>query len=309
MAGYGSETQVDDRGRVIPARVFQGDAEEARFWSEGYVVREFLDVDGVAELIERFAALRPADGFQPDPTKSSQYHCTFLDESRSYREAVDRLTRDLIDPRIDAVLADYEVLTGNFYVKQPGTGRFEVHLNWATVADPAVTTLTIWIPLADTTVEAGTIHVVPGSHKLYPDVATAAATQYFSEFIQELIDDHLVPLELRLGQAVIFDDTLIHWSPENMAEVPRVSLQVEVVPKAATKAVWVPDPADDRWMNVYEVDRTFFLTQDKEVFYGRPDLPCIARVPNANRTVTYQAFCERLRNRNEVRASSYALDV
>jgi hypothetical protein len=147
--------------------------------------------------------------------------------------------------------------------------------------------------------------VVPGSHKLYPDVATAAATQYFAGFHRDLIDEHLVPLELRAGQAVIFDDTLIHWSSENVAETPRVALQVEVVPRGARTAVWVPDPEDDRWFLLYEMDRTFWLTQDKSVFYSRPDLPILGRVPNMNRTVSYEEFCDRLSRHVEIRDRAY----
>lgn len=297
----------DQHGRTAPDRIFTADSDEVRFWRDGYIIMEFLDAEGVGELTRRFGELQPDDGFVPDPELPSQYHCTFLDSSRPYRAAVDRLTHDLIDPRLGSILPGYEVLTSNLYVKPPGRGRFEVHLNWITVADPLLTTLTIWIPLAATSEEAGTIQVVPGSHKLYPDVATAAAPQYFARFHQELINSHLIPLELELGEAVIFDDSLIHWSSENLASEPRVALQVEVVPKGSTTAVWIPDPSDDRWFLLYSMDRTFWLTQDKEVFYGAPDLPCIGRVPNTNREVSYQDFCDQLRHAREVRARSHAL--
>lgn len=298
----------DHLGRIIPPKVFASAEDNRAFWRDGYVVTDLLDDDAVALLFERFATLEPSDGFDASERPSSDYHCTFLDDSLEYRRAVDAMTHELIDPVLEAVCPDFQVLTSNIYVKQPGHGNFEVHLNWITVDDPMAITLTIWIPFDRYTPETGVIHVVPGSHKLFPDAATAAATQYFAGFHQELIDHHLVPLDVRVGQAVIFDDTLIHWSPGNHGVEPRIALQVEIVPRGSTTAVWVPDPEDERWFVLYDMDRTFWLEQDKTVFYSQPDLPVLKRVPNHNRAVSYAEFVDRLEHGDRVRSRSYVLD-
>lgn len=293
--------------RVVPPRIFPDDERELAFWRDGYVVVDLTDEAGLAPLLEGFAALRPADGFSPDPSLTSQYHCTFVDADHGYRKAVDELSRSFLDPHLPGLLPEYEILTSNIYVKPPGTGRFEVHLNWITVDDPLETTLTVWVPLQDTTVASGTIHVVPGSHKLYPDVATAASVQYFDTFKERLIESDLVPVELRAGQAIVFDDTLLHWSPDNTSDRPRVALQVELVPRGSTTAIWIPDVADDRWFHLYAMDSRFWYTQDKEVFHGEPDLPMIGRVANPNRAVTYEAFQERLAHAAAHRARAFEL--
>jgi hypothetical protein len=300
---------VDDRGRVRPRRVFSSAEDERRFWRDGFVVSRLFDPPTMDRLRSGFDELHPADEFRPAPELSSQYHCTFLDIDLSYRRDVDLLARRILDPLLPSVLPDYDILTTNVYVKPPGTGRFEVHLNWITVDDPLETTLTIWIPLEHTDVENGTIHVVPGSHKLYPDVASATAEQYFASFHNELISSHLQPLELEPGQAVIFDDTLIHWSTDNLSDTARVAVQVELVPRDAVTAIWIPDPADRRWFILYEMDTNFWLTQRADVFYGTPDLRPIRRMPNPNREVSYQEFADRLARADEVRAMTYALPM
>lgn len=237
----------------------------------------------------------------------SRYHCTFLDPNKAYRREVDELVRRTVGEAVTQICPGYRILTSNFYVKQPGFGRFEVHLNWPTITDLEDTTLTFWVPVQPMRVENGTVRMVRGSHKLYPDAASATSAQYFARFHGELIADHLEPVELDLGQVLIFDDTMIHWSDDNRSDRPRASIQVEIVPTDATTALWVLDPDDDRWFTLYAMDTDFWLTQDKEAFYGAPDLPRIARVPNANREVTYEEFCDRLAHADEIRRAAYVL--
>jgi ectoine hydroxylase-related dioxygenase (phytanoyl-CoA dioxygenase family) len=65
------------------------------------------------------------------------------------------------------VLADYKPIIANFIRKKTDGGEVPLHQNWAFVEETKYTSVSIWCPLVDSTVENGTLQVVPGSHKRF----------------------------------------------------------------------------------------------------------------------------------------------
>lgn len=275
-------------------RTFIGDEDEALLEERGYITRRLLTTEAAGALLAEVAALEPADGFAPDGTgpNRSAYHCTFLDTNAAYKRQANELIRRTFQPLIDEVLVDFEILTSNLYVKPPGTGVFEIHQNWPTTPDISDTTVTIWCPLIDTSRANGTIEVVPGSHKILPDVAAVGAEKYFEDFNEELIEEWLQPIDLLAGEAVIFDDSLLHWSRTNSSDAPRWAIQIEAVPcEAVTVMPYFDGESDPPRFEFYEVDHQFFVENGIEAVRSRPPgRPLVATVDYANRRITPSEF-------------------
>lgn len=283
---------------------------QAQLLSDGYVTVPMLDASDVRELGSALDRLTPDDGFAPDGTGAfnrSTYHCTFLDTNVDYKRRAQSLISDTFQPKIDQIVVDYRILTGNFYVKVPGRGRFQVHQNWPTTQDLSITTLTVWCPLQDCDESNGTLHIVPGSHKILPDVATPQRRPFFQPFEDTLIQRHLVPVELSAGDALVFDDSLVHWSPENRSVSPRRAVQIETVPREVTPVLYHLDETGPtpRW-ELYEVGPEFFIDRSIDQVIGRPvDLRLVGTAPFENRGLTEIEFLELLANGPEIRASVY----
>jgi len=283
---------------------------EAQLRDVGYVKVRLLDPDTLAATAAELDQLRPDDGFAPDGTglNRSTYHCTFLDTNLEYKERAQELIRRVYQPLIDEYVIDYRILTGNFYVKMPGTGRFQIHQNWPTTEDLALTTLTVWAPFHDTDYTNGTLCVVPGSHKIVPDVASPQRPPFFASFEDELIDHHLVPMELEAGEALIFDDSLLHWSPENRSDAPRRAVQIETVPAEAPTVLYHLGEHDgaERW-DLYEVDDRFFIDHSIDQVIGRPtDLELLTVADYVNRELDEPQFVELLERGPSIRSQVYA---
>src|SRR5947209_20077215 len=142
-------------------------AQQQELRRKGFAMVPFLSAAEVKHILDELQYLRPDDNFAPDgkgATKST-YHCSFLDTNLAYKRSASELIRRVFSPRVAQYLVGYEILNSNFYVKPPGTGRFQIHQNW-----PAInindTSVTIWCPLLDTDESNGTIQVVEGSHKI-----------------------------------------------------------------------------------------------------------------------------------------------
>lgn len=291
-------------------QILRDPALEEELLDTGYVVVPFLDADEVAAAAAELDAMRPDDGFAPDGTglNRSTYHCTFLDTNHEYKRQAQDMIRRVFQPKIDQVVVDYRILTGNFYVKMPGKGRFQIHQNWPTTQDLSVTTLTVWCPFHDTDESNGTLRIVPGSHKIVPDVATPQRPPFFASFEDELIEKHLVPICLTAGQAIVFDDSLVHWSSENTSDSPRRAVQIETVPAELPAVLYHLDEygPEPQW-ELYEVDDRFFVDHSITEVMGRPsDLRRIALADYVNRDLTEEEFSELLERGPDIRRRVYA---
>jgi hypothetical protein len=287
---------------------FYDEAQENQLIEKGWVRSPMLSPEEVKEILDGIAELRPDDGFEPDGCGGFQftYHCTFLDTNVEYKRAASNLMRRIFTPHIEKILVNYEILNCNFYIKPPGKGEFQIHQNWPALADMNDTTMTIWCPLVDADETNGTLEVVEGSHKVVPDIAGPMAEPFFRDFQDALVDKYLKKIPVKAGDALIFDDSLIHWSATNKAETPRYAIQILCVPKDATPVFFYQDKdKTDQW-EVLEVDSDFFIEHTILDFLTRPaELKSLGVIPNENRILTEAEFAEKLDQGPDRRRSIY----
>jgi ectoine hydroxylase-related dioxygenase (phytanoyl-CoA dioxygenase family) len=268
----------------------------------GFVVVSLLQPHEARRVLDAVQGLEPADGFAPDGSGDnlSSYHCTFLDASEAYKAAADQLIRATFSDRLGTYLDRFHILTGNLYVKPPGTGIFEVHQNWPTTVDVAQTTVTAWCPLIDTSKRNGTIEVVPKSHKIVPDIASVTAPKYFEPFYDELISHWLEPVDLRAGECIIFDDSLLHWSAGNESNAPRWAVQIELIPDEVEPIMPLFDHDAGRF-EFYAVDEEWFVTHGITNLREREGLRLVATIDHRNELLDEEQFAELMASSDEIR--------
>lgn len=265
-----------------------------------------VDAAEVAEMLEGVRTLRPADRFAPAGNAHS-YHCSFLDRNVEYKRQAFHLIQKAFEPHIRSVLSGYKILNSNFYVKPPGTGEFVIHQNWPAIADLNDTTVTVWCPLVDVVERNGALQVVEGSHKLLPHVEGPNCPAYFHDFRAELIRRYLKPIPMSAGEALIFDDGLIHWSANNDSPEPRIAIQILCVPKDAQPVYFYYDAAHPERFELIEVDSDFFVYSDvSDLMTRQPQWKSLGFVPNRNRFVDEEEFVELLAQGPEIRRQVYA---
>lgn len=284
-------------------QTFVDPAWDARLLHDGYVKVPLLSSDEFTALRAEVTRLQPADGFDPPGGTSlnpATYHCTFLDENRSYKLAFDEIVRRRFAAVVDDWLIDYRILIANCYVKPPGRGQFEVHQNWNLTSQPSDVTLTLWVPLQDTGVDNGTLQVVPGSHKLTRDVAFPRGDHYFTDFDDRIADHYYQPIAVGAGEAVFFDDSLIHGSEVNRSESPRFTLQVALIPSESTPVVYFPR-ADGTFDLIEGDERLYLDTTQGDIDRWPSMFQTIGRVPNENQRLQEHEFAALLADADGVR--------
>jgi hypothetical protein len=287
--------------------LFKNIEDESQYLNEGYVKKQLITKEQVAYLRSELLQLKPDDNYAPDRANASNYHCTFLDTNENYKRATNKLFKAFFNPIIEQHFHNYHVWNANFYVKPPHAGKFEIHQNWTHVKDEKFTSFTMWCPLVDTTIENGTIALVKGSHKIFPDIATLDVPYYFDHFENKLIENYLEPIPCNAGEAVIFEDGVIHFSDVNKSDQPRYALQILIGPKHTNPVYYYFDKHNpDKGFEVFEIDEEFFMRNSYLTFKNRPDFQkSIGYVANTNKIVSEAEFVEALNNGHVRRQSIY----
>lgn len=292
-------------------RFFEDLELQKQFMSTGYVQVPMLSGTEIAYMLGAINKLCPEDSFNPHLDKKYYitYHCTSLDKNLVYRRKAFDLIKDQFEPYLKRLMPEYEILSCNFFIKPPHTGVLRIHQNWP-VLDLDDTSITLWCPLQDVDAQNGTLHLVPGSHKILPHVESIDATfgfPYFRTFENELVEKYLKPMTLKAGEALIFDESLIHWTPANNSDSPRIAVQITAYPKDKTPVLYLCEKEHPGRFEKFEISPEFYLTEDLNAHAVRQrPRRSMGFVENKNRDISEEEFIGLLEKGDEIRKRIYA---
>lgn len=248
-------------------RIFKDPERQQQFEEQGFVVVPFYTKEEIEELNKLYDDLHPVDekGFYPS---------TFS-QDKNYRQKADEEIRRIGDRTISSVLQDYKVVCGSFIVKYPGPeSEMGVHQDMTLVDEVEFTGINIWCPLVDLNETNGAIYTLPKSHRLYPTYRGATVPNIYQDVSKEVID-YMTPLYLKAGEAVIFDQSILHCSPPNLSDSRRVVTNIYFTHKDARFRTCYYNPKEhlDK-VELFEQDETFMtdFEQFGDNIYDRPKI-------------------------------------
>jgi len=195
-------------------KVFKEQATQDLFEKDGFVILPFYTPEEIKELDEVYHKLHPEDehGFFPS---------TFS-RDKNYRATADEEIRRIGSRSINHFCQNIKVVCGAFIVKNIGIDSgMCVHQDMSLVDESRFTGINIWVPLVDLTIENGALFVLRGSHRMTPTYRGSSIPECFSPVMDEVID-FLEPVLVKAGEAVIFDQSIIHFSPPNFSNNIRI---------------------------------------------------------------------------------------
>lgn len=248
-------------------RTLVDDVLEKQFQKDGYVVIPFLSEKEVSMLTEYYfdtldqkgGTLGPKDeGFNTETEIT--YDFTFIDKNISYKEQVFEMITTAFKSNYEKFLLEYKPIIANYIHKKTDGGEVPMHQNWAFVDEHKCASVSIWCPLVDSNKENGTLEVVPGSHKRYGEVRGPMIRSELLDIDKEIIDSLMEPINIKAGNAVILDDSIVHYSSPNLTKGLRLAIQLILIPKEEKSIHYHMDLAKDRnKVEVLEVDKDFYM--------------------------------------------------
>lgn len=210
---------------------------ENKFIKDGYIQIPFISPQEVAELKALFFDTLPESGGQISAEETGvedshfiSYDFTFIDKNPAYKRKVFKIITEYFEPHMNRILDDFRPIIANYIRKKADTGEVPLHQNWAFADEEKCTTVSIWCPLVDSTIENGTLQVVPGSQKRFGQFRGPLIPWELDEIKSTIINKHLLPLETKAGDCVILDDSIVHYSAVNKTPGLRLAIQLICVP-------------------------------------------------------------------------------
>jgi ectoine hydroxylase-related dioxygenase (phytanoyl-CoA dioxygenase family) len=250
-------------------QVFKDPKMQETFEREGFVIVDFYAPEEIHEVKNLYRNLHPKDeeGFFP-----SAYY-----KDKHYRETTDLELKRIGSQKFEELLKDYQIINGCFIVKSPSQDSYlHVHQDMTLVDESEFTGMNIWTTTVDLTDENGVLYLLPGSHRFFPTYRGHTLPGFYDP-IQEEIKDYMTPYYLKAGQAIIFDQSIVHFSPPNISEEVRIVSNVYFTHKDARFQICYHDKEDPAFKNkveLFEQDLSFMSNYEQfgQNIYSKPKM-------------------------------------
>ena len=190
----------------------------------------------------------------------------------NYRQKVHNSIGEILKPLYDGILKDYNTVINSFIVKLPGPqSDFTLHQDSTGLDEFKYSPLSLWIPLQDTDLSNGTLCVVPKTHRFFHPFRGISFSAPFAGY-QDVLMRYLIPVVLKAGDILMFDNRLVHYSHLNNSEQPRIIVMSGIFPKEAGIISMYKDEAiPGSPLEIYAQSDDFLITN--KAFYEN----CTAR--------------------------------
>jgi ectoine hydroxylase-related dioxygenase (phytanoyl-CoA dioxygenase family) len=250
-------------------RIFKDISLQQEFERNGFVVVDFYSISDLGEVSALYGKLHGENeaGFFPSTYSSD----------KDYRHTVDSELKRIGDKRFGELFIDIQIINGCFIVKSPGESSYlHIHQDMTLVDETEFTGINIWTTTIDLTDKNGALYALPGSHRFYPTYRGHTIPGFYDP-IQEEIKDYMMPFYLKAGQAVVFDQSIVHFSPPNLSDGLRIVTNVFITHRDARFVTCYHDknnPEAVGKVELFEQEKGFMT--DNEQFgkniYERPQI-------------------------------------
>lgn len=193
----------------------------ARIAARGYCTLPVMDSAEAVALGHQILASLPEDLHESQP--GSHWHHGLMGENREQNFAIARLMADFVIPRLSQHLIDARCSVAASAVKPAKSPGTPLHQHYPTSADPFACRISVWLALSAGPDVARTFRLVPFSQRMTRFLRTRETGDYFDGYCAQIEASHLKDIVLDPGEAVFFEDSILHSTGTNPANSPRVN--------------------------------------------------------------------------------------
>lgn len=280
--------------------VFKDEILESEFQENGYVHVPFLSNEEVKHLWDKFFEVLNTSGGHVSPKDAGldmdytiTYDFTFIDRNANHKREVLKIIDEVFRPHYEKLLLDYKPIIANYIRKKEQTGEVPMHQNWAFADEKKCSTVSIWCPLVDSHRGNGALEVVPGSHKRFGELRGPMIPWELEGIKEDIVKNDLVTCGIKAGEAIILDDSIVHYSFPNTTSNLRIAIQLILIPEEEPAIHFHMNQSDDKsTVNVLEVEEDFFM----EFNPWKQPTGCkkVGERQYAHRNLTYAEFKKRV---------------
>jgi hypothetical protein len=197
---------------------------------DGVVHLPFLSNEELQSLVSFYNEMHP--GIDP-PVMYDGIHMTIWHSDIDYKLKIKNRLEQILTPACERIFKNFRLVSPQFIVKKAGARDFQVHQDWSIVDETKYISMNIWIPLLDVDDKNGAMWIVKGSHRI--DRRVRGGGYLFPDYMPafEKLLKYATVFPMKAGELLLFYHSTIHGSPANTSNLPRVSVQISLLPKEA----------------------------------------------------------------------------
>jgi hypothetical protein len=289
ISNDGTAKQATRSSMRRAAPIFKDEKLQSLFDKRGFVKVSLLSAGQVDDLAMLFAQTETEH-----KTVSSMHHTTTDTQNADLIYRVDAKIKSLFLPELKKILLNFKPLVGCFHIKEPGSGsETGIHQDPTFVDESKYCSANVWMALHDIDKKNGNLFFVSGSNHAMPSLrVTPQSSSYYGNFYESL-PGLSTQVQLKKGEAVIFNNETIHGATENLTNSPRLAATLLVCSEPADWLLYYHDKgsANDK-IEEYHLDLPTFATMPKD---GRPDQKAFKRyITSGFPQITKDDFLERI---------------
>lgn len=266
-------------------------AHQQQYENEGYIIVDFFTPEELQAISDFYDRTRRSAGL-------SGFHSTLHNTDADYRTNVRERVSQLALPHLHRLMNNFRIITCSFVVKEPdANSAVVIHQDWSLTDEHHFPALNIWLPVTPITAENGPLHILPGSHKL-PFTYRGTGLPDPCASIHDIPLNRFLPVYLKPGQAIIYDVRMIHASPPNRSDRPRVACAIGALPDEAEMLHFRYRPEEGQ-VYTYGVDEKLFIDYaPTDAFFASQQMKGKTAIPaDQLRPFTVQQITPLLRSR------------
>jgi ectoine hydroxylase-related dioxygenase (phytanoyl-CoA dioxygenase family) len=248
--------QEKRKRKMLP--LFKDEQLQRSFDKNGYATIPVLSQDEVKELLDFYKA----NGFNDEA--GFGFHISMDQKDKGLVKNILNKLFEVAVPKLEAHFQNAKPFVGSFVIKEPNPkGVVPVHQDWTFVEDEEQhCSVTCWIPLVDTTIDNGAMGVINGSHTYFKNFRPSPSPQVPSPISEHMftIFPYLQVVEMKAGEALVFDNRTFHGSAPNTTDKPRIAFGIGFTHKEAKLVHYYLKPdGNNHTVLKYKIDPDFFL--------------------------------------------------
>lgn len=254
------KNRIERRKKQTMVPLFKNTAHQDFFEKNGYLLLPALNQEDISQLRDLYGELGIKD------EKGYGFHVAMDNADKALVQKMVTKITDVALPKVQEYLHETQLFTASFVVKEPNPqGVVPPHQDWSFVENEVDhCSVTCWIPLQDVNMDNGCMGVIKGSNHFFeshrpspsPQVETPLKKHMFTIF------PFLELIEMKAGEALIFNNKTIHASPPNITNETRLAIGLGFTQKEAEIRHYYLKPGTNDTLLKYQITPDFFLKYD-----------------------------------------------
>ena len=279
--------------------IFKDDKYQHDFEKNGFITLPLLNNIQVDELNRFFVGTK-----KQHETVANLHHTTTDTENIELINLVDKKIKSVFLPELDKVLCNFKALAGCFHIKETGSGSATgIHQDPTFVDELKYTSANVWVALQDIDKNNGNLYFIPGSNQVVSSLRVVPTFPPYYQSFNESLPQMAIHAPLKKGEAVIFNNSVIHGATENLSNHIRLAATLLICSEEAEWLLYYKEEnAPSEMVEKYYLNLDTFISMHKG---GRPSMQMFQEYLTYDfPQITKKEFIERT-NKNQGKELSY----